>query len=358
MCGARVGVRPLLRRDGPLRHEQVGKSGQGKEKIRYANGDEFEGPTQWAGNQFSPQGLGTYLVAATGALYEGTFKDGQLEGQGSVTMPNGDKTVGRWEEGKCIGTMTYKNGDSYTGKIERGVRNGKGITTYVDGTVFDGTWVQDVQHGPGKLCFTNGDYIEGMWEAGSCRDGVGRRKCDDGSLFSGQMSAVSRHVLASESNAGHRGAQEIDLVYTFFGKGECQYRDGSRYEGEWRGNMQNGEGSILHPDGNFFTGVWTRGKPQRGSGTIHSDKGWVYEGGILRSMRHGEGVCSWPELGVRYQGEFKNDRRSGRGISVIEKGFDGGYAAYDGMWEDDVRSGKGEMFWPCGSSYTGNLHLL
>ena len=66
----------------------------------------------------------------------------------------------------------------------------------------------------------------------------------------------------------------------------------------------NGQGAVLHPDGNFFEGTWSRGKPQRGHGNIHNPKGWEYEGGILRSMRHGEGECSWAALAMRYKGEW------------------------------------------------------
>ena len=62
----------------------------------------------------------------------------------------------------------------------------------------------------------------------------------------------------------------------------------------------NGQGALLHPDGSFFEGTWSRGKPQRGHGNIHSPKGWEYEGG----MRDGAGECSWPDLGMRYKGEW------------------------------------------------------
>ncbi len=34
----------------------------------------------------------------------------------------------------------------------------------------------------------------------------------------------------------------------------------------------------------------------------------------------------------------KNDRRSGRGKSVTE--HDGHFAVYDGLWDDDMRSGQ------------------
>jgi len=50
---------------------QVSKSGQGNEKLRYANGDEFEGPMQYLHTVFNPVGQGKYRVAATGALYTG-----------------------------------------------------------------------------------------------------------------------------------------------------------------------------------------------------------------------------------------------------------------------------------------------
>ena len=124
----------------------------------------------------------------------GKFINGRLEGAGTVNMPNGDAVSGTWDsEGNCIGTMTYKNGDTYTGAIVRGARFGHGATTYHNGAVFEGEWVQDTQHGKGKLAFPNGDVIEGMWQHGSCASGVGRRTAADGAVYTGQLSAMSRH---------------------------------------------------------------------------------------------------------------------------------------------------------------------
>ena len=50
---------------------QVSKSGQGNEKLRYSNGDEFEGTMQYLHTLFNPVGQGKYRVASTGALYSG-----------------------------------------------------------------------------------------------------------------------------------------------------------------------------------------------------------------------------------------------------------------------------------------------
>ena len=49
----------------------MGKNGQGQEKLRYLNGDEFEGPMQYLQTLFHPVGKGKYTVAATGAVYVG-----------------------------------------------------------------------------------------------------------------------------------------------------------------------------------------------------------------------------------------------------------------------------------------------
>ena len=270
-------------------------------------------------------------------------------------MPNGDAVSGTWDsEGNCIGTMTYKNGDTYTGAIVRGARFGHGATTYHNGAVFEGEWVQDTQHGKGKLAFPNGDVIEGMWQHGSCASGVGRRTAADGAVYTGQLSAMSRHKKEESKVGKHSGLLEIDFDYVFFGKGECDYADKSRYEGEWKDSQPNGEGALLQSDANFFQGTWSRGKPQQGKGSIHSDKGWLFEGCILRSMRHGEGVCVWTSHGLRYEGEWKNDRRHGKGKSVVEER--GQYAVYEGDWQEDRKHGKGEGFWPCGSSYVGEWH--
>ena len=50
----------------------MAKSGQENEKLRFANGDEFDGPTQYVDTLFQPEGNGKYRIAASGAIYSGT----------------------------------------------------------------------------------------------------------------------------------------------------------------------------------------------------------------------------------------------------------------------------------------------
>ena len=42
-------------------------------------------------------------VKPDGTVCEGTFRDGLLNGQGKVTMPNGEQHVGEWERGALCG---------------------------------------------------------------------------------------------------------------------------------------------------------------------------------------------------------------------------------------------------------------
>jgi hypothetical protein len=120
----------------------------------------------------------------------------------------------------------------------------------------------DIQSGYGVLTFPNGDNVKGEWENGSCPDGTGRHTSADGSVYTGHLSAMSKHPLEEGKARSHRGEKETEFAHTFFGNGTCEYKDGTRYEGEWRDSQPNGEGSVLNPDGNFFTGQWIRGKPK------------------------------------------------------------------------------------------------
>ena len=60
---------------------------------------------------------GSYTYAS-GASYEGEWKDNHGHGQGTYTYPNGDKYVGGWKDGNKHGQgkYTYANG-----KVEEGI---------------------------------------------------------------------------------------------------------------------------------------------------------------------------------------------------------------------------------------------
>ena len=62
--------------------------------------------------------------------YIGEFKNGDENGQGSITYPNGDKYVGQFKDAfeHGQGKMVYANGDVYDGLWEDG-KEAEGKTT-------------------------------------------------------------------------------------------------------------------------------------------------------------------------------------------------------------------------------------
>jgi len=57
--------------------------------------------------------------------------------EGVLTMPNGDKYVGEFRDGKPNGqgVITWTNGSKYVGGISDGKMNGKGTLTWADGSI-------------------------------------------------------------------------------------------------------------------------------------------------------------------------------------------------------------------------------
>ena len=84
-----------------------------------------------------------------GKKMEGEWKDGELHGQGTETVPYGGKYVGGWKDGKehGQGTLTIGKGkfegDKYEGDWKDGKQHGQGTFTRPDGKKYEGEWKDD-----------------------------------------------------------------------------------------------------------------------------------------------------------------------------------------------------------------------
>ena len=76
-----------------------------------------------------------YVSGNTEGIYEGEWKDGQPNGQGTYTSTSGDTYVGEWKDGKKNGqgTMTWANGNTYVGEWKDNEKHGQGTMTYANG---------------------------------------------------------------------------------------------------------------------------------------------------------------------------------------------------------------------------------
>ena len=92
------------------------------------------------------------------AKYEGEIENGQPNGQGKWTLPNGNKYEGEWKSGKKHGqgTLNWSNGDKYEGEWKDGIKHGQGILNWSDGNKYEGEWKDGKQNGQGTYSFSNG----------------------------------------------------------------------------------------------------------------------------------------------------------------------------------------------------------
>ena len=74
------------------------------------------------------------------------FGDYIIEGLGSLTLPNGEKYVGQFKDGKRHGqgTVTIPNGSKYEGEWKDNEFNGQGTYTFSNGGSFVGLWKDSV----------------------------------------------------------------------------------------------------------------------------------------------------------------------------------------------------------------------
>lgn len=128
------------------------------EKIRFANGDVYEGDVQ----DDLPHGKGKY-VTAEGDVYEGDFEKGKRHGQGK---------------------FVWKSGNSYEGGYLKNKRHGMGKYVWACGDVYEGAFADGRMHGQGKLVRENGDIYEGEFVKGE-RTGMGKFVSADAITYEG-----------------------------------------------------------------------------------------------------------------------------------------------------------------------------
>ena len=63
------------------------------------------------------------------------------------------------------------------------------------------------------------------------------------------------------------------------------------------------------------------------------------------------------ENGDKYIGEFKNNKRNGKGIMYYNKNDEKKREKYEGEWKDGNKEGKGILYWRDGDKYEGDFKL-
>jgi len=130
----------------------------------------------------------------------------------------------------------------------------------------------------------------------------------------------------SNSGADADSYEEATRVYvdgsTYTGQMRGGLRDGQgvwlapavQYQGQWCGDLQQGQGELSWADGRAYVGQFLQGK-FHGQGRMvwNTPKGLlVYEGQYVEDAKHGKGRFEWPDGGV-YDGEWSHGKMWGLG---------------------------------------------
>ena len=148
--------------------------------------------------------------------YEGEINNGEPNGQGTYTCPDGQKYIGEWKEGKWNGqgTETFPDGKEYVGEFKDGSKHGQGTETFPDGKKYVGEWVNGVPNGQGIETSPKGGKYVGEFKYGK-----------------------------------------------YNSQGTYTWSDGKKYVGEYKDGLPNGQGTYTLPNGEKYIGEFKDNKP-------------------------------------------------------------------------------------------------
>lgn len=153
-------------------------------------------------------------------MYEGEFKDGKMEGMGTIDYGGGEKYTGQFSAGKENGKGMYYYSDGRSENVEYVNGTKVRIPTTVDmkPAPADTSCIEgDCVNGIGTYVFKSGNKYEGQWR--NCkREGWGRVTFSNGDVYEGDF-----------------------FDNEFHGKGTYYFNNGTKYEGEYvNGKEMNG----------------------------------------------------------------------------------------------------------------------
>ena len=86
------------------------------------------------------------------------------------------------------------------------------------------------------------------------------------------------------------------------GYGTLQYRNGERYEGQWKDDTAHGKGTLTYAGGDKYIGEWAEGK-KHGVGELHYVNGDVFRVSEDRRVGDASRGNLWSWVGFGGQGK-------------------------------------------------------
>jgi hypothetical protein len=149
--------------------------------------------------------------------------------------------------------------------------------------------------------------------SGDCINGFGTYTYADYSSYIGEFINGKKSKGFYKLNNGNAYDGNF-LNEKFDGYGECQYKNGAIYKGEWKKGKEHGNGTF-----------------------IYAEKKRTYKGGFVNGKKEGYGELIWDGIAT-YKGDFYNNTLNGFGIYIETNNY-----KYEGHFTDAKRHGDGIM---------------
>ena len=142
---------------------------------------------------------------------------------------------------------------------------------------------------------------------------------------------------------------EVDL-YTNkkCGNGEIIYSNGAREKGTYYNNEFEGWNTFVDNQGILYVGLFDKSHLNGKGLRYNKEINHIYKGDFLNGQRHGKGKDY--RNNSKYEGEFRKDKKCGKGKIVFDSGD-----KYEGEFSDNKFNGYGHYIWAKnGHEYKGN----
>ncbi|WP_395026872.1 hypothetical protein [Comamonas odontotermitis] len=255
------------------------------------------------------------LVLPDGGRYYGPLKGGLLEGTGRLVWNELRRYEGAFHQGRMEGqgTLTLAYG-VYQGLFKDGDLNGAGRYTSKDGEVYEGHFVDGEYDGQGVLSASNGNRYEGRFEKGHFVHGTLIEA--GGQTMTGPFKNFQADGLMEVTYPGGVVFKVEMRDGQAKGRGELQLADGKRIRADFDGSSAD-EGEIDYPNGDRYTGALYAAAAY-GKGRMVYANGDVYEGQFAKDQPHGRGTLTFAKSGKPVQtGQWRRGKLVGAGEAGV-----------------------------------------
>jgi len=178
---------------------------------------------------------------------------------------------------------------------------------------------------------------------GNCVNGWGRATTSQGLEYTGQWKNHKPHGKGTATTlTGNKISGDHWVDGKLRGYGVEIYKNGRKYEGQFKNTLYNGIGTDSYPDGMKYVGEFKDGR-QTGRGKLMFPDNTTIEAEFKNGRAHGKGRATFGN-GSSYEGNFVDGHFSGRGRLVFSDGN-----VYEGEFKNDEPHGEGIEYFPDGS---------